>query len=120
MSSLHVYHGIGHVASVDTKQFDERTITTVRVAVNYTDWKNGESVKETMWFELAAFSRPGDKYDKAGSWASRFAKGQQVHISGTPKLNVYMKKDGTPGVTIRLDNPVIDTTQRPKTDEEVF
>jgi single-stranded DNA-binding protein len=118
MSSLNVYHGIGNVASVNTKELEERTITTITVAVNYMDWKNGENVKETLWFDLTAFSRPSDKYNKAQAWAEKFAKGQQVHISGNPKLNIYQRKDGSPGVSIKLDNPVIDFTQRPKPTEE--
>lgn len=123
MSNLNIYHGIGHIASVTTREVGERTITTINVAVNYMNWKDGENVQETLWFELAAFSRPNDKYNKAQAWADKFAKGQQVHISGNPKLNVYQKKDGSTGVSIRLDNPVIDVTQRPKredTGEEVF
>lgn len=121
MPALNIYHGIGHIASVDSKQVrDDLTITTVRVAVNYRDKRDGEWVDDTLWFELSAISGPNDRYNKATQWAERFAKGQQVHISGSPKLSIYTRKDGTPGVTIKLDNPQMDTTQKPKTDQDVF
>lgn len=52
---------------------------------------------ETTWFEVSVFGKSAENYV-----IPYLKKGGVVFVSGTPSLNVYEKKDGTSGGSIRI------------------
>lgn len=116
MGTLNTYCGVGKVASVESKNMNDGSVmTNLRVAVNTYHNVNGKTEQETLWFELTTYSPSNAKFNRAKFWADRFSKGQVVHISGNPRLRIYMGKNNEPQHVIKLENGQIDTILKPGT-----
>lgn len=108
--SLNVYSGIGNISSKEYKQVGERWVCNINVPVNiFIKGRNGnEDREETLWFELAAWGSPSDKFDRAAYWNDKFEKGMKVSITGNPRPRLYTNKStGEPGFSLLLDNAQI-------------
>lgn len=84
---------IGNIGNIDMKYTPQgKAVTEFSVAVN--SKVNGEKVTE--WFKCTA-------WDKIGEIIHQFAgKGSRIYVSGSPKLEKWLGKDGSAGAQIVL------------------
>jgi single-strand DNA-binding protein len=72
-----------------------------------------EDSGETVWYESSFWNEHADVVTQL------VEKGTLVTITGTPELDVFTKRDGTPGAKIKLGNPTIaKVARRPKRGQE--
>lgn len=68
-----------------------------------------EDSGDTVWYEAQFWNEHADVVTQT------VEKGTLVILTGTPELEVYAKRDGTPGGKIKIGNPVIaKVARRPK------
>lgn len=60
-----------------------------------------EDSGEAVWYETSVWNEHADVLTQQAQ------KGTLVTITGTPELEVYAKRDGTPGAKIKIGNPTI-------------
>ena len=101
MERLHLTAMIGKITT-DTKQKeggDPFQLTIMRiVAKTYKrSRKNGQWGDVDTWYEISAVGK------EAESW-NRFSEGDAIVLSGIPDYECYLRKDGTPGMQVYLQN----------------
>ena len=99
----------------EERQAQAYRIVSVTVPVTPSKRVNGEWVNDdagTIWYEAEFWDVHGD------SIRATVSKGSFVTITGTPKLEVFMRKDGTPGAKITFNFPQLSViVQKPKRGE---
>lgn len=91
---------IGHLGrDPETKQLGDNSVTNFSIAV--TEKRKGKDPL-TTWYDIAA-------WNKTGEFAQNYLKkGSAVMVVGTPALETYTAKDGTPKskISVRADKIV--------------
>jgi single-stranded DNA-binding protein len=74
----------------------------ISVAVN----RGSRESRKTIWYSVLMFGKLAENADRM---KSLYSKGRAVLVEGRPQVEVFVKKDGSPG----LDNTII-ATQHPE------
>jgi len=103
--------------SNDLEYRDAGSHRVVEVTVPVTPQKQvdgkWEDSGETVWYESSFWNEHADVVTQL------VEKGTLVTLTGTPELEVFTKRDGTPGAKIKLGNPTIaKVARRPKRGQE--
>lgn len=81
---------IGTVGKCEKATFNGNDYLSISVACNK---KKKDGTKETTWYDVSSNSVALLPY---------IEKGKTIFIQGFPQLNVFARKDGTPGGSIRI------------------